>query len=137
PGEEDDRGEETLLSWWWDNAKLLHEAHSVHQYPAFFALASRTVIKPHASHRHPLPSRRNTEKLSLVGTAPDEGDCYPVPLCDHIFDGPFQVGEGRAHPGDGGYQGLSPWLVPRRGIKRDMVFRHQFCGHGRVALVDE
>src|SRR5215469_2937954 len=134
---QDHRGEETLLSWWWDNAKLLHEAHEVHQNPAFFELAVHIAIKHHARHRHPLASGRNTEKHSLVGAAPDVVAGHLLPLSYQFFNGPLQVGEGRAHHGDDVYQSLSSLRLSRKGIKLDKVFRYQFRGHGHVALVND
>src|SRR6266699_208789 len=116
---------------------LPQQAQHVHHQTTFLEPAILVGVKDHAAHAHPLTCRRNPQELPSMGATPGVQARDLLPLSDHLFNPPDQVGESCTQPLNALNETCPSGGLSRERIKLDKVGGHQFRGNGHMALIHQ
>jgi hypothetical protein len=84
------------LSWWGNDAKLLHHAQGIEVGPVFRDLAALDATYDYACYLYLVANGRNTRQLTSVSAAKRKTGSYLVPFGYLVLYGGLKIGEGTA-----------------------------------------
>ncbi len=94
----------------------MHQPRGIPLAPALHDLSIGDTKHMHLRHRRPSAGWRDTEKLALMSSSPDQAECNLIPFGDQVLNFEEDVGKGLGQGGEElleGPKGLGLGRQPR------------------------